>query len=100
MKKWLFLILAISITTALFWGFSHTTAENKSSTENFYADLKPQSIQAVAFGVSPKVSSFADPHKKNKPTADSEVRFVSENQISRPSGEISFTILKIILRQF
>ena len=87
MKKLLFLILAISTTTALFWGFSRTTAENKSSTEKFNIALKPQNFQASAFAVSPKVSSFADLRQNVKPSANSEVRFVSENQISRQSGE-------------
>ncbi len=88
MKKRLFLILAIAATIIFVRGFSHTNAENNSLTvKSSFNELKPQSVQAVAFAVSPKVSSFADSRQNVQPTANSEVRFVSENQTSRQSNE-------------
>ncbi|MEP6903661.1 MAG: hypothetical protein ABJA66_18205, partial [Actinomycetota bacterium] len=89
MQKWLFFILAITSVSALIWGFSSTTGETKtnSSSEKFDGELKPQSVRAVAFGVSPKVAEFADSRQTVKNPAEREVRFVSENQISRKSDE-------------
>lgn len=82
MKKWLYIFFALIVCGAVFWNFFKINAETKSvfSSENFSDEIKPQVIQAKAFGISPKVSSFApaspDLTQANKKTADEKSRQV------------------------
>ncbi len=90
MKKRLVFLLAIALAASFFAFRQTTTGEQLDSPQNqtqILAALKPQSVPAAAFGVSPKVSSLADARQKFQPSANSEVRFVSENLISRKFTE-------------
>jgi hypothetical protein len=90
MKKRLAFLLAIALAASFFVFRQTAESEKINSPQNqrqFLSELKPQSVRAAASGVSPRISSFSDARQTVKPTANSEVRFVSENQISRASSE-------------
>ncbi len=90
MKKRLAFLLAI-ITAASFFAFRQPAKSEKfdapQNQARFLSALKPQNVTAVASGVSPKVGSLADARRAVKDPKAGEVRFVSENQISRKPSE-------------
>src|SRR5215213_419536 len=89
MKIRLAFLLAIALA-ASFFAFRQTAQSEKfTSPENqsqILNGLKPQNVQASAFGVSPEVRSLARAPQTVNNTQEREVRFVSENQISRKTG--------------
>ncbi len=90
MKTRLAFLLAI-IAAASFFVFRQPAKSEKfdaaKNQSKFLSELKPQNVRAVASGVSPKVSNFADSRQTVKDPKEREVRFVSENQISRKTSE-------------
>jgi len=86
MKKRLAFLLAI-VSAASFFVFRQPAKSEKFDAPQNQAQilsaLKAQSFQAVASGVSPKVSSFKDARQTVKNDSEPDVRFVSENLISR-----------------
>ena len=88
MKKRLAFILAVAFA-ASFFAFRQTAqSEKNDSRQTLNLSVpEPQNVRAVASGVSPKVSSFKYSLQTAAPNAKSDVRFVSENQISRQINE-------------
>ena len=84
MKRWFNVFLVVIGIVLMLQGFSYSNAETKKYTPLRFSDeIKPQNIRAIAFGVSPKVSSFApaapDSTQTNKKTADEKARQVPNN---------------------
>jgi hypothetical protein len=89
MKIRLAFLLAIALAAAFFAFRQTARSEEAAASANqsqILPALKPQNAQAAAFGVSPKVSSFARAPQTSPNATEREVRFVSENQISRHTG--------------
>ncbi|MBS1797023.1 MAG: VCBS repeat-containing protein [Acidobacteria bacterium] len=89
MKKRLALFLAIAAAVSFFALRPKTSGralDSASDRARLFAELKPQTVTAVAAGVSPKISSFKETDPKPAPAA-AAVRFVSENQIARNPDE-------------
>ncbi len=90
MKKRLAFLLAIVSASSFLAYRQIAMGESLDSPQNktqFLLELKPQSVMAAAVGVSANVLSFTDARQPVKPTTNSEVRFVSENQITRTLDE-------------
>lgn len=85
MKKWIYCLLVVGVFLGFYRSFSEISAETKrsSSAKNFSGEIKPQSFQAAAVAVSPKVSELfpatPDSSQTNKKTADEKARAVPNN---------------------
>src|SRR5215203_4972669 len=91
MKKRLAFLLAIAAAASFFAFRQPARSEKIDSSQNQtqnLSELKPQSVQAVAFGVSPKISSLKDARQAVENPQQREVRFVSENLIPRPAAGV------------
>src|SRR5215204_2817170 len=89
MKTRLAVFLAIALA-ASFFAFRQTARSEKFDSppnqSQILSELKPQNVQAVAFGVSPKVGSPAAAPQSAKSVKERQIRFVSENLIKRQTG--------------
>jgi len=90
MKIRLAFLLAIASAISFFAFRQSVQSEDKAAPQNssqYFSALKPQNVKAAASGVSPKVRDLKDVRQPLKNLKDLEVRFTSENQISRPVKE-------------